>query len=203
MKQCSKCKITKEFSEFYKSKKEKDGYQYHCKTCCKKNRKLYINEKLTEQHLKYRQRNREKLNSKSKLYYQENKESCKTSVKNYRQKNKEKYKEYNKNYQNNRSSTDPLFKFSKNLRSRIWNFFKKNKTKGTEDLLGCTFENAKEHIESQFTDNMNWENYGKWHIDHKIPLASANTLEEAEKLCHYTNLQPLWAEDNFKKGNKL
>lgn len=202
MKQCSKCKTTKEFSEFYKSKKEKDGHQYRCKTCCKKNRELYINKKLAEQHLKYRKRNREKLNSKSKLYYLENTELCKTSVKSYRENNKEKYRKYNRNYQNNRSKTDPLFKLSKNLRSRIWNFFKKSKTKGTEQLLGCTFEEAKLYLENQFTEGMSWQNYGEWHVDHIIPLASANTLEEAEKLCHYTNLQPLWAIDNFKKGNK-
>jgi len=50
---------------------------------------------------------------------------------------------------------------------------------------------------------MSWDNYGEWHIDHIIPLCSATTVEELEKLCHYTNLQPLWAEENLFKGGKM
>jgi len=63
MKKCSKCEDIKEYSEFSKSKKEKDGYQYHCKKCCKNIRKRYKNNNITEQHLNYRKRNREKLNN--------------------------------------------------------------------------------------------------------------------------------------------
>ena len=72
-------------------------------------------------------------------------------------------------------------------------------------IIGCIPEYLKEHIENQFTDGMCWENYGLygWHIDHIIPLSSANTEDEIYKLCHYTNLQPLWAEENMKKSNKL
>lgn len=50
---------------------------------------------------------------------------------------------------------------------------------------------------------MTWENRNEWHIDHITPLSSAKTEEELYKLCHYTNLQPLWAEENLKKGNKI
>jgi hypothetical protein len=50
---------------------------------------------------------------------------------------------------------------------------------------------------------MSWDNYGEWHIDHIIPLASADTEEEVLKLYHYTNLQPLWAIDNIRKGSKI
>ena len=47
---------------------------------------------------------------------------------------------------------------------------------------------------------MNWSNYGEWHIDHIIPLSSANTKEELSLLCHHKNLQPLWAYDNLSKN---
>lgn len=47
---------------------------------------------------------------------------------------------------------------------------------------------------------MNWQNQGKWHIDHIKPLASAKSVDEIYELCHYSNLQPLWAKDNYTKG---
>ena len=73
---------------------------------------------------------------------------------------------------------------------------------GTFNIVGCTPIELKEHIEKQFTDKMSWENYSLkgWHIDHKIPLVLATNKEEVYELCHYTNLQPMWAEDNLKKG---
>jgi hypothetical protein len=92
------------------------------------------------------------------------------------------------------------------VRGRVNKFLKsKNitKTNKTFDIVGCTPEFLKEHLEQQFTEGMSWDNQGKWHIDHIIPLSSAKTEEEIYKLCHYTNLQPLWAEDNLNKGCKI
>jgi hypothetical protein len=73
----------------------------------------------------------------------------------------------------------------------------------TTDIIGCSPQELKEHLEKQFVSGMTWENRNEWHIDHIIPLSSAKTEEELYKLCHYTNLQPLWAEDNLKKSNKI
>jgi len=65
--------------------------------------------------------------------------------------------------------------------------------------IGVDWKIAKSHIERQFEKGMSWSNYGEWHIDHIIPLASAKTEAELIKLCHYRNLQPLWAEENRRK----
>lgn len=77
-----------------------------------------------------------------------------------------------------------------------------SKDKKTQEIVGCTFEELKLHIENQFTEGMTWENYGTdgWHIDHVKPLAMANTKEEIIASNHYTNLQPMWQLDNLKKG---
>ena len=80
------------------------------------------------------------------------------------------------------------------------------KTKSTFDLLGCDSQSAKDWIESRFLPGMCWENWGKvWHVDHIIPCASFNLLDESEqkKCFHYANLQPLWLKDNIQKGNRL
>lgn len=91
------------------------------------------------------------------------------------------------------------------IRTRTRYAFKrisKNKPTKTENLLGCTWLEAKEHLEKYFTDTMNWSNIHEWHIDHIIPLSSASNKQELSELCKYTNLQPLMAADNLRKSNK-
>ena len=75
-------------------------------------------------------------------------------------------------------------------------------SESTKKLLGCSIEFLKQHLESQFTDGMNWANYGKWHIDHILPCASFDKSkpEEQSKCFNYSNLQPLWALDNMCKS---
>lgn len=105
-----------------------------------------------------------------------------------------------------RMQTDPLFKFISNMRSRLHIAFKKRdwkKESKTKEILGCTVEQAKSHIESKFKEGMSWENYGKWHIDHIKPLCSAKDSTEIVGLCHYSNLQPLWRLDNIRKRGKF
>jgi hypothetical protein len=88
------------------------------------------------------------------------------------------------------------------------NATKKNRT---IEYLGISIPEFRKHMEKQFYINpktnemMNWENVGKWHIDHIIPCASYNLTDiKAQKKCfHYTNLRPLWAEENLKKGAKF
>jgi len=93
-----------------------------------------------------------------------------------------------------------------NLRNRCYSAFKKLKEKkpfSTNKLLGADYFTVKNHLESLFTSEMNWDNMGRygWHIDHIKPLALASNKDELIKLCHYTNLQPLWWEDNLSKSS--
>lgn len=96
-------------------------------------------------------------------------------------------------------------RLKKNLRSRLYDALKGRLKIGSAiKNLGCTIDELKTHLEKQFTKGMNWENYGKWHIDHIKPLSkfNFNDAKEFEEAVHYSNLQPLWAKDNLKKGNK-
>ena len=79
------------------------------------------------------------------------------------------------------------------------------KSDSTSKLLGCSIDRACDHLESQFTEGMSWDNYGEWHIDHIIPCSFFDlTKPSHQKLCfNWKNLQPLWAEDNMSKGNKI
>jgi hypothetical protein len=204
MKTCSKCKVEKPFEEFGK---RKNNYQSSCKEC---HNKYYQDnkEKKTEYYKKYREDNKEK----RKKYYQENKEILKEKRKKYIEKNKEKRREYLNEYQKkyifNRRKIDPLFKFRINIRSLIKGSFKRGtnqftKKAKTETILCCTIEEFINYIQSKFTKGMTLENHGEWHLDHIIPLATATTEEEIIKLNHYTNFQPLWAEENLSKSDKI
>ena len=117
--------------------------------------------------------------------------------------NSKTHKEYNRVYQNEYRKND-INKLKHNIRVRL-NEYLVSKSKKSIELLGCSPVELKIYLENQFKDGMSWDNYGfyTWHIDHVIPLSSAKTEEEVYKLCHYTNLQPLWAIDNLKKNNKI
>lgn len=117
--------------------------------------------------------------------------------------NKAKVNEYKRIYKANRMKTDPNFKLLNLLRGRLNQAFKASKwvkAANREDLLGADITIVKTHIESLFTDGMNWNNMGEWHIDHILPIGKCESLEEMVNRCHYKNLQPLWAIDNLKKS---
>lgn len=98
--------------------------------------------------------------------------------------------------------TDPIYLIKGRIRARMNNaIVRSNKTGNTQTILGCDWQTLKEHLESRFVGGMCWGNRALWHIDHIVPLASASTEEGLIKLCHYTNLQPLWAADNIRKSS--
>jgi hypothetical protein len=175
MKTCIKCNVEKCLTEFPKRKESKDGRRGHC-TSCEKIRKK-----------EYRIKNPNVDNE-------------------YRIKNINKIRDYRKNFVKRKRSENPLYKLKHNLRVRTGEYFKISKiTKRnkTFDIIGMNPTDLKVYLEKMFTVNMSWDNYGEWHIDHITPLNSAKTEEEIIKLCHYTNLQPLWAADNIRKKDKI
>jgi hypothetical protein len=209
MKKCTKCNLEKNLLEFNKSCLYIDGRRSECRECQKLQGRIYreknkekINEKLRIQY-----RNNPSIQkSRSEKWKSENPEDYKISnykrSKKWEEKNKEYRKIYKNNYSTERLKTDKLFNLGRNVRIRI-NRFMKNKSKSTENIIGITFDKLKIYLEKKFSSGMSWDNYGKWHIDHIKPLSSAKTESEIYELCHYSNLQPLWAEDNLKKGSKI
>jgi hypothetical protein len=175
-----------------------------------------------EKEKEYRAKNKDIVDYKNRLRYLKNKTQKLTQQKKHREENKEKYLEYSREYyiknkvlhiergrkyKLNKSRTDINFKLMSNLRSRVYSAIKgKSKSKHTIELLGCSVEELKIHLEKKFTKGMGWKNYGLygWHIDHIKPCSSFDLTDpEQQKLCfHYSNLQPLWAKDNIKKSNK-
>ncbi|NBW57861.1 hypothetical protein EBR43_08770, partial [bacterium] len=108
------------------------------------------------------------------------------------------------NYRKEMLKTNINARLAANLRNRIRNCIKgKIKVSSAIKDLGCSIEELKKHLQSKFSDGMNWHNYGKWHLDHVRPLSSYDltNIDEFKEACHFSNLQPLWEIDNKKKSS--
>ena len=212
---CSKCGEEKPLtSEYFYKRNTKFGWNKECKICKSNKNKIY-REKNPEYYKKYGKEYREKNKNEIRKYIRE-------YMKKYRgdnEKHKKYQREYMKKYMYNekcknvrndsrkkRYNNDILFKLKVIIRNSI-NRRITNKSKSTtsEKILGCSIEDFKIYIENKFTEGMSWDNYGMfgWHLDHIIPLSSAKTEEDVYRLNHYTNFQPLWAEENMEKSNKI
>ena len=173
--------------------------------CCKNGEYWITSEKYKankKYHDKYRIDNRDVFVSAKRKYRNNNPDKIRALDKIYKSKRKKKALEY----ESKRMKEDPIFALAHRCRRRIYSIFKSKKTpksKRSRDLIGCDWETLRLYFESKFTDGMKWDNRNLWHIDHIIPLASAKSQDEIIKLCHYTNLQPLWAVDNLRKSDKI
>jgi hypothetical protein len=167
----------------------------------KENKKLEQKEKRKKYEKEYYQKNKEKILEQSRLYFKDNQK-----IK--QEKNNKRYKD--------RRNTDPVFKLSMNIKRNIRaNMNKKSFTKKsrTREILGCSYEDFKQHIESLWEPWMTWDNYGHyngesnygWDIDHIIPSSLAITENDVIKLNHYTNLRPLcsYYNRNIKRDNVI
>ena len=206
---CSKCDKTKSEKEFNRLSASKDGLQAWCRECGNLYKRVYY-KKNREKLLDYAKDYNEENSKMRKEYMQEWRKTNAKHVREYNQQwidnNKEHVKKRYNKYRKKRYREDIQFKLAYNLRSRLRTALKgKRKDKQTLYYLDCSVEYLINYLKERFESGMSWENYGKkWHIDHIVPLSSFDLTkkEQIEKACHYTNLQPLWAEDNFKKGNK-
>lgn len=231
MKTCSLCKKTLELTEFTKKKQSPDGYNPRCKPCkhfqdnkkyqetkemvLVKRKKYYQDNK--ETILTKRELNKDYLNAQNREWHKRNPGYSSQKMKDWRARNTEHRKEYKKKYREENKelikdqyktwlNKRPQNKLAKSCRRRLREILKERgfeKNKSFMEYIGCSFDTLKLHIEMQFLNGMSWDNYGEWHIDHRVPLKSAKTEEQMYKLCHYTNLQPLWAPDNLRKNGSL
>jgi hypothetical protein len=163
------------------------------------NKQYYLDNK--EKKKQYNLNNKEKIKQYKKQYDLNNKEKRKQYKKQYDLNNQEKRRKY----QNEKQKRDPNYKLIKIIRTRITGVLKgRFKSKRTIELLGCSIEEVWNHLESKFKSGMTKENHGLWHIDHIKPCASFDLTDpEQQAICfHYTNLQPLWAVDNRRKGSR-
>jgi len=191
MKSCNRCKIEKEESEFLKNR-----------NTCKKCWRVQLNNKWHNDPV-YRER--EKI--RKKAWRDKNIEYCRSKdMARYEANKDQMIKDSRARYKKKRI-LNPLLDYEIKLRGRFGNFFRGKTNKNIQKIVGCTLVELKNFLAAKFIEGMDWNNYGGrrgcWTVDHIIPISSAKTPCELEKLFHYTNLQPLWMTDNIKKSNKL
>jgi len=153
---------------------------------------------------------KEKKSINHKNWYLKNKEHRKEYMKNYQENNKDKIRKTKREYEKTRKSNDPIYKLIGNFRTAIYTVLKEKNVKKYGhyfDILGYSPENLIIHLENQFNDNMSWDNYGEWHVDHKLPITFFNFTstedEEFKKCWSLNNLQPMWGGENILKSNKI
>lgn len=228
--QCKKCRseYIKEYERKNKDRISKNRKEYrdnNMEECLKKekasrrknkNQREEYNKRYRKEHKEeicrymkeYRRKNVEEISRKAKEKYERNRiEICQQAREAY-QENHDHIRKVKKAYRDRRIEKDILFKLRANIRGRlsyIVKLVKDNMDESSLDFIGCSVLELKKHIEKQFEPGMTWENHGEWHIDHIVPLSAFDLTKKDHVIfaCHYTNLQPLWAEDNLSKGAKL
>jgi hypothetical protein len=159
---------------------------------------------------KYRDKNKERLDEYYKEWSKNKKEYRKEYLKQYREKNIDKIRETKRNYQKHKRHTDPIYKLISNFRTAIYIVLKENKLDKYSNyfnMVGYSALDLKEHLEKRFKNDMSWENYGEWHIDHIKPISlfifESVDDKEFKECWSLDNLQPMWGVENIKKSNKL
>lgn len=159
---------------------------------------------------KYYEKNKEDIIGYHKGWSKDNRKELRKYHSKWREENREHVNKYARDYERKRRAEDPKYRLGVRTRTAVWQLLKERgvkKTNKTFDLLGYSIEELMIHLEALFTVGMTWDNYGEWHVDHKIPMNSfqfESTDDIGFKECwKLSNLQPLWGPDNLSKGTKL
>ena len=204
---CKTCTIWRSIDLFSYSKKTWDNLETLCKSC---KSLAYRSRQLKIQHQK-----REVAKAKIFAWLRQNRKAIVEYAKEnnkptfeieYAYYKAHKQKKQESKRRKERRSTDISFRLEDCLRTRIRVSLKHNQPYDTTlNLVGCTVEFCKGYLEAKFDENMTWDNYGEWHIDHIVPCNYFELSHPVNQLrCfNYRNLQPLWSRDNIQKKNKL
>jgi hypothetical protein len=222
LRRCTQCKCTVTRDDNFELNRKDEWY----KTCngCRAKGKAWREanrEKAKAGQKTWREANLEKAKAGQKTWREANSEKLKADHKAWREANLDKINERIRQYRANGGRScehkndkyrchicDPGEHLRHIVSSRVRGAMKAEKDKGSLEYLGCDIEAFRKHITDQFKDNMTWENYGEWEIDHIIPIkykkdGIPSTLEEVAERLHYTNTQPLWKHENMAKGNRF
>lgn len=207
MKICCSCKRELPATEFWKQSRRKDGLQTSCKVCMREKNKAWAkaNRELARAHTKkWAERNREALCAKRRESYHADIASSRKAALSRYQRRKPKVAEYMRE----RRATSITVQLRTRISAQLRYCLGTGKGGQTaETMLGYKMAELRAHLEKQFLDGMGWHNMGEWHIDHIVPLASFTITgpddPELRRAWALTNLRPLWAEDNIRKGAKV
>lgn len=198
---CTKCKEVLPLTEFNKYSRSNDGLFYRCKNCEKARKRQHYHQGGYSESMRLKQPSRLTYNRE---YHHRNKNIIHERQRKWRSANTERIRDRLKRYYKENIQRN----LSVKLRKRIKDALKyTRKSISTAELIGCSIEQLKTHIESQFVNGMNWNEYllGRIHIDHKVPLAAFDLRDvNQQKIAfHWLNLQPLWRQDNLQKGKSI
>jgi hypothetical protein len=205
MKTCSTCKREQPVTEFWRQSDKSDGLTCQCKTCIRARQRSKADQRRVY-NAEYNAANKDAIKAQQKKYHAENREARLAQHREYVKANAARIQRQNQDWKNAKFRTDPLFALKLRIKNRVKAAFRKAGYRAgtqTQKILGCSYEQFKCHLESHFQPGMSWANRSEWHIDHHVPLASAKTADELLTLNHHTNLRPLWALDNIKKGASM
>lgn len=210
-KTCTRCGESHSLSMFRENARYADGRVSWCNQCAKSYRAQYYQKnkgKVKEQNAAWHASNKDARNEAMKAAYRNDKERHIERARDAKKRNPAKYREANRlNAKQRRDQRIDL-----RIRSRISSQIRYCLGTGkggnaTEQLLGYSIIELRKHLEKQFLPGMDWKNIGEWHIDHIIPLSSfiitGASDPELRRAWSLTNLRPLWAKDNIRKGAKI